>query len=123
MLFFTFLFLSIPPADPPATVVRSGIVEFDSIDRKAVDRMAGEQATFRVVLISAPDTWNGCRCFEVQMRPGLYGTIWLAPGEEDDDADELVVNGRIGIIHQTDMKGLPFIEYRIVGAVIINRKP
>jgi hypothetical protein len=121
MLLFI-LFLSVPPADPPATVVNTRTVEFDKIDWRSADRMAGNEATFHVVLASASDTWFGCRCFEVEMRRGMCGTIWLEPGEDDDDADELVITGRITIIRQTDMKGLPFLEYRIWATRIVVRK-
>ena len=45
MLLIISLFLSIPPVDPPATMIRTATVEFVKLDQKEVERMAGEQVT------------------------------------------------------------------------------
>jgi hypothetical protein len=122
MLFI--LLCSVPPADPPATAARTATIEFGALNRQAVDRLAmpGELARFHVELISSADTWGAWRHYEVQMRPGLEGSVWLAPGEDEDGADALVVVGRVRVIRQTDMGGAPFLEYRIVGARTVERR-
>jgi hypothetical protein len=35
--------------------------------------VAGDEATFHVVLTRSAETWNDWRCFEAQMKPGLFG--------------------------------------------------
>ena len=37
------------------------------------------------------------------------------PGEDEGDAGELAVTGAVRVIRQTDIKGMPYIEYRVVG--------
>jgi hypothetical protein len=51
---------------------------------------------------------------------GIYGTVYLEPSEDKDGANELVVSWTLRIIRQTDIKGRPFVEYRIDGAVILK---
>ena len=114
------LFGYLPLSDPPAIVVRTATVELATRDRQAVERMAGEQATFHVVLTSSSDCWGIWRCYEVQMKPGLYGSVWFAPAPDEDvtanEPDELLVRGRIRVMRQTDVKGAIFLEYRLMGA-------
>ena len=114
------LFCSIP-TDPIPAIVHTGVIQFDRIDHKSAMSFSGQQETFKIVLASESDIWFGCRCFEVQMKGWMYGTVWLKPDEDENGEDELIVTGRLRIIPQTDMKGLPFLEYRIEGARIVKK--
>ena len=74
-----------------------------------------------------PDALEGPYSCGQASRSRLYATSrgagrWLTdrqpfePGEDEGDAGELAVTGAVRVIRQTDIKGMPYIEYRVAGA-------
>ncbi len=124
-MFFILLCLSVPP-NPPPTVANFKTVELADLDQKAIEHLTHSPETFHVVLTSAADNCGSWRCYELQMKPGLFATVWFMPAEDDDvtadEPEEQVIRGRVYVIWQWDMKGRPFTEYRIYGERIVAMK-